>query len=868
MGIEKDNLGFGIALDLDIDNMMKATRAITKSFNKIGKKFDALQKKSFSLGNSLQSISSIPISEKAKPSTNIAQRVEMPTSLSTDVLTPLEKIENEVVVLTSEFDNFDNVIIDVNKSFSNFSEESKDGLKKVSDRLSILTRISKVFRKRVGKDLKEVSKSWDELGESIKEAKYRLVAFTVAATDASLLDKRLTQISTSANLGIVSVRELTDSTISLSNDLGVTVGTTEEAIRYFSEYGKTLLTAGSITSEYGQETLKTAIQAEEAWGLSLDSTISLLDDLYRVMGLAPKEGRQYLEFLKGVSVATGQSSNELVNFSKDLIDVSVSLRGFITKKQLERATKFSGILNQMGGRSSDLLGMFQDLQSVVTLENQVETLGLLGLSIDKMRDLNVDQLGLELGKALKDSNSITKALVAQSGLGYDQQQALIRSWEKYNSLTIEQRNLEQDFIDVKNSLGESFQRLALVGRKMYLTLMIPLLNIMKPIINSVADFGESIIKFTGNLSYGTRSLLALVSTLFTLKMVFIPLTKTIFNFLTSIPGLTKTANLAFKFLFGTTIGEVGVKSMNALKIASAQAWAVVTSPITGILLGITAIGFVIYRLIKNWDNVKVAFLEGFELIKKGWGELTSYISTSIISKFNYVKDFLLDIVRTIGTSFKALVTGNFKVFGDGMKSLGTKLWEFITEPFRNAKEALLTISKAFGQVIRFDLDGAKATLGTLFTNAGGNGLQGALDLSKGLDEATRGVIDAVVPELGQITGAAVDVVGGVFKDIKGLFKSKADKDAQKDLEDDAKNFQSRNISGLFSGDSKFFVENKVQQALLEQNNKLMQQLVELTEKNGNKNATFINNSVTNQKITKNNSQPTSLRDQADLVKVK
>ncbi len=670
-----ENLGFGLSLDLGTDELVKAGNIVSKTLKSI---YD----KSVKTKKSIKSLS--------------------------------KSLKKEVGITESP-------ILQPNKTF----------FEKTSQRLRILNKRFKRFGRRG-------AEAFEEVGDSIKKAKFRLAAFTAAVTDLALMDTRFARLNKTANFGVKTYVELMAISMKLSNELGVMTGVTEEALAALSEYGKNILTTEKGLTKNTKAVLKNAIMMEKAWNVSLAESISLFDDLNKHLGLTPRASKKYVEGLKAVSKATGTAIQELMELSKQLIASSKALRGFINEKTLKDSTRYAGLLKQMGGEYGTIFQIWEDLQAPQTIGNWAELLGFMGMDPMTAAAGNMKDLGLQIGRTLKTMDSpVLKAQLNQLGLNFLQQQALIEAYEKRGELEKGSVDLTKDYNEVMGTLSKTFKRILIAGRKFYMFALIPIIKGLNLILTPIAIVAENFITLFGKM-----------------------------------PGWIRLATglgLALA-LVGKPLLVIGKSVLSLIKLLPILG--IATGPILLIVGALTALAGAIIWVKKNWSEFGDSFMSG---ISRMW---------------------------------------------KGMKKFGEGILDYFTFPFRQLKQTMSSLIGAFKAVLEGDLKGAMKALGGVLEIQP----RGFAKMGEGLKDIGGGLADAFVPVGKELVKDTKEVALAGIKGIKNLSKSEKDRGALKDL-------NRVDLTGLYSGASKFFVDKGKDDTLEKKQVELQEKMVTALEAN-------------------------------------
>ena len=744
-----DNLGFGLALDLGTNDLIKAGETIKKTLGNIFDSSVVTKKGIKNLSGSLMENTDVSLNQHKKLSSSFKKTSERIKGLGS---TYTKNIKDK-------FGKFSNDVLNpLKENFQKFTDNFKEG--------------------------------FSEIGDEIGKAKIRLAAFVAAAADIAILETKFAQLNKTANFGVKSYRELFEVSVEVSNSLGLVTNAGLEATEALSQYGKTILRDQGITSEFTKETLKTALMMETAWNIALSDSIELLDDLYRFLGLNVRQGRKFIEGMKSISDTTGVAIKELMDLNKRLIATSRAMRGFVDQGFLQDSQEFAGLLQQLGGDFTEVFTIWQDLQAPQTLGNWAEMLGVLGIDPMTAAAGSIKDLGLEIGRTLAIMDSpVLKAQLNQLGLNFLQQEALIEAYRRGGEITKNNSDITKDFNEIMATNSKAFKRIFVAARKFYMLALIPIMRVINPIIRGIANFSESLITLFDNTGDTTKSLIGLGA-----AFLFIggPLIR-IFGILTKMTGvwglISKSAIGAFKLIMPgigalklavTGVGKgfmfLGGAAMKAgIAIATALAPALPIILTVGAAIGALVATFIFVR--RHWESFSTAFAEGFTKIWEGIRSIGGGLKDFVLHPFKEVTR----IMKSIASAFSLVIKGDFKgaVTELGGILKGGAIGQ-VTVGVKNvaegvAKDIAVPIVQAAGKDAKL---------------LAGKALEGISDLTKGAKD---------------LVGAGLAKTGEIYGDIRNLFR----KQDKKERDEEVKSLQALNrvnLAGLYSGISRFFVD--------------------------------------------------------------
>lgn len=505
---------------------------------------------------------------------------------------------------------------------------------------------------------KKIESIFSKTGNWLNTAKFKLGGLIAAAADLAVLDTEFTKFSTSSNLVAESGTALMDSAMNLSDTLGVSIRSVKSAYEAMGDYGKSILLNKGFMSSYSQETIATAIKAQEAWNMPLGETISLLDDLNKYFSMSHIRSRKFLETLKGISKVTGTSTKSLIDLNKQLIDVYKSSGRSFSSNDLLRASRYAGVLDQMGGNVGQLQQIYSDIQNEFTVGKQTGLLGMLGLDAWSLRSMDFGDFGKAITEKLNKAMPWQQGQLAES-FGFDiaLQEAMKRAFDRDLELPKDPTSdLDKDFGRVMSSLGMEFKQFAVEFEKFYLRTLKPLLISMKPILQDLISLLKQFTKWYTGLSDNGKKITALglalgflIGPLNILKFLLTKgpvawffkgnwvLTKNIVGVLKVLPSLKNG-------LIGLRMAFMGFKAV---------------TPFGWVLLAVDAFLLLLPLLKKfdiSWDGLKNV-LKGTMEFFKGF---VDFIKDSVVGVFNWLGDTMGKLMHGLAM----MVEKGWKTAGD------------------------------------------------------------------------------------------------------------------------------------------------------------------------------------------------------------
>lgn len=459
--VTPEGLGFGIALDLDIDKMNKASEAIARSMKKIAQQFDSSVK---AVKNFTKTINGIKAVES---------------------LIQKNKILNKLY-----YEGWYSFQVSKEKIVKGFGEIKKYA----SDTGSAISNV------------------WDE----IKEAKYKLFGLGLILADIIHLEYVMTKLSFAANMGSQSVDGLTRSSIGLSRELGIPIEQVERGYEAFAEYGKAILSVDGMGGKFARNTVKNALKMERAWGVALEDSIDLFDTLYKHFRMGERESKYFVNALKSISKATGVSMRDLIHFNKEILNINKAFGKALTPQQSKEIDEYAARFQQLGGNVSQLTDIYTKLQSNVTKGEIAELFGRLDLPLDLQDAKNFKEIGLSMGKMLDvvrksgDTDKLRNltAQLGQLGFGAQDINALVDVYNNVIPLKKETANLDRDYAKLLNTNQALLQSTLLEIRSVGQELSSEFIPAMKKVAKWTLEVSKSFSKWFRDLSPGRKKIIA------------------------------------------------------------------------------------------------------------------------------------------------------------------------------------------------------------------------------------------------------------------------------------------------------------------------------------------------------------------------
>lgn len=388
-----------------------------------------------------------------------------------------------------------------------------------------------------------------------------------------------------------------------------------------------------------------------------------------------KTGKQVDDWAEKFANAIGRSKTEIKTGVSNLGDL---LTGY------GMAEEQAGDLSEKVIALAYDLASFNNVQDSDAIDKMVkgilgehEGLKSLGIAINETT-LNNKMLEMGLSGQFSKLDEVTKAQVRYAIMLDQTKNAQGDAERSSDSYTNKLKKLDASVTTIKETIGE---------------MLIPVMSDVVGWLGDIASKGETFIKTFRDMREETGSVseaLALAFDSIGMQKVgdFVikldELKDKIPEVLAMIPKKLKEWEQPLTvaaILFGglaTAIGLFAFASQislipTALGVAGITAWSTVcsiatgitsafatvvaflTSPVTLVVLGITALIAVGYLLIKNWDTVKATALKVWNMIKQGWAGICDSTSEMINNVKNYFKEMWQNCIDTANNIKQGIV---------------------------------------------------------------------------------------------------------------------------------------------------------------------------------------------------------------------
>ena len=272
------------------------------------------------------------------------------------------------------------------------------------------------------------------------------------------------------------------------------------------------------------------------------------------------------------------------------------------------------------------------------------------------------------------------------------------------------------------------------------------------------------------------------------------------DFVTSM--ISTTASLASQAIQWTITTGLKIADTVATGAATAATWlfnaalAVLTSPITLVIVAIGALIAIIVLIVKNWDTVSKALSDGWNWIKEkaseiftAIGEFFKNIWNSIketaINIWNAIKDFFINYFNTVKSIFTTVwnaIKDFFVNYFNTVKLIFTTVWNAIKDFFINYFNTVRSIFEKVWNTIKDFIsntfNGIKNTISTVlntiktvWTNIWNTLKNTVSNVFNGIWNCIKGIINSI---LGGIEGMVNGVISGINKMVNALNSIKFD----------------------------------------------------------------------------------------------
>lgn len=540
------------------------------------------------------------------------------------------KVKGITIELSADASGLESALKDINKSLSSTQSQLKS----------------------VNKALK-----MDPGNVDILEQKQRLLGKAVDETTEKLKALKAAQADIAANGGEGSQDQfdaLTSEIIETESSLkGLkqaqteTAGAMASAQAKASGFGQALSTVGNVCNQVAEKTRALAV-----------ASMALLGAM---AGIATKAGQQADEWLT-LAQQTGLSTDAIQKFSyaADQIDVPLPTITNAVQQLKKHLDDTSGVWEKIGVSVRTQSGEYRDIENV--FNDVVKALGNIGNETER------DEVAMKLfGRSANElAGLIDDGGKAMAALGDEaENMGMIVSEEDLQTLGAFNDRLDA----MKQRLNFAFMKAA-----------VPIVEAIAPLVETIASALESVGKVLSSLPSPVATLLAIVAigviTLFAVVSVIGMVSNALMGLTTVLPMV----GTAF-----VTLSEVMTTALAANPYLVA---------ILVIIAALAALGFAIYEIVKNWDQISDAASQAFSNMKtaasSGFSSIKG-IAEKIIGAFSGIPD----AVKSIGEGFSALLEPVKQV----VTAVINKFNELKQKAFKMGKEMLQAFGDGINSVI-------------------------------------------------------------------------------------------------------------------------------------------------------------------------
>jgi hypothetical protein len=284
--------------------------------------------------------------------------------------------------------------------------------------------------------------------------------------------------------------------------------------------------------------------------------------------------------------------------------------------------------------STSLAGLAGDMASFYNLDPEAAFEKLRSGISGETEPLK--QLGINLSQANLSAFALSEGMET----AYSKMTEAEKATTRYNYIMSVTANAQGDFAKTSDSVANQQRILSLNFDTLKATIgeaLLPVVTKFLQTLNGLIDTAQNIVDFIREH-------------------------KELFEAIAATIGVLTIAIIAYNVALNITTITTGLATVATVAFEAALGF--LTSPITLIVLAITALIIIILLLIKNWDKVKEAAIKVWDGIKKVWGKVADWFSEHVIepivSAFEWLKDKIVAIWDAIWDGIKGVINGMLK----------------------------------------------------------------------------------------------------------------------------------------------------------------------------------------------------------------
>ena len=569
----------------------------------------------------------------------------------------------------------------------------------------------------LGKTIDGVNKKLGGISDVALVTAASVAAVGVAAVKASkyLLDlgSKFDSAADAIRIGTGATGEALDDLLADFDEVYKTVPTSmEDAGQAIADYNTRL----GLTGKELQGLSAQAIQVSDMLGDDLGTVIEESSQAFQQWGIDSADMGGAMDYLFKVSQSTGMGFTDL---SKNMQSYGAQLQSM--GYSFEEAAALMGQLDKAGVNTEEVLG---------AMKKSVTTLAKDGISASKGLEMYVDNIknagseakaaaiaselfgaraGSTMAAAIRDGSlsvdELTKQLMASdetiSGAAED-------TYDFAEQLQLFKQRAEVALKPMANTVFDALNKLMPVVQ-LALERVMP---VIENVVSVAAPLVENVVAWlAAELENLIPQIEAAVMWLVSLAQDGLAFVKDNMDWLIPVVGGLTAAFVAYKAIsmavaayeaIKTAVLATGATTMSVATVATwalNAAMAVLTSPITLVIVAIGALVAAGVALWKNWDTVKAKAVEFGKKIGEIWGNIKNAIGnfiTSIGEKFPIIGGYLSGVWETVQKVFgniKGIFTGIIDFVKNIFAGNWKGAWDSIVQIFKNYWGGLLNIFK-------------------------------------------------------------------------------------------------------------------------------------------------------------------------------
>lgn len=536
--------------------------------------------------------------------------------------------------------------------------------------------------KNIGSSISSAGTTIGNVGRAIMPLSIAAGAlFTGSAVSASGFNDAMAKMSTLFDTSQVSVKDLSDQFIDLSNQTGISAselaeagyqalsaGQSVEDVGGFVQTAGNLAKAGFTSTTTAVDVLTTAMNA---YGENAGTADEIANKLVRTQNLGKTTVDELASSMGKIIPTAAAMGVDINNLTSGY--VSLTKQGIATA---ESTTYMNSMLNELGDSGTTLGGVLMEKTG------------------KSFQDLMAD------GNSLADVLQITKDYADENGIAYNELWGSAEAGKAGLAILnggVEEFNgtmgtMKSDVDDVSSALEKldtpsaQFNRALNSVKNSGLELGTTILTALAPALENITGVVQSVTTWFSGLSDTQKTVIASIIGVIAVAGPLLSIISTIIGVITTI-----------QTVMGVLLPILGAVSAPVLGIVAAVAVAV-------------AAGIALY---KNWDKVKAAATAfaktvsaKFTAFKTSVVQIFTNIRTSVSNIFNALKSRLDSIVTAIRTG----ITSKFTAARTAVSSVVSGLRNKVVSTFTALRSRVSSVWNSIRDAIKRPIESAKSTV--------------------------------------------------------------------------------------------------------------------------------------------------------------